>query len=309
VGSVDGVEPDGSKDVPLTEVMDQADFAALEDPVGSGKYPSLKGKNVVLNDVYPEGRLFPLPDYSNMESTNRISVNNGTWTADRSGYVELFVYATNSSSDNITGPEVRYSINNKVIQAAVVTVPLSWSGSYHMNILPVKKGDVVKIAVSAYHGDFVIDGIACYFIPPLYVNAPAPRTVIEQGSDYSLTEQPVLVWDPATQTSRPKLWVDGSPVYRQVIKDTSPLSVTTGNWYVIKTNIGFKQVILCKGFYKSQNNLFWQEYGSDLQTPVRTRLVQPTNPNNGEVQVYVGTLGNSSMVADTGYIELEYTKV
>jgi hypothetical protein len=255
VNSVDGVAPNSDKDIELTIAMTKADFAALEDPVGSGKYPSLKGKNVILTDIYPEGRLFPLPDYANMESTNRISVNNGTWTADRSGYVELFVYATNSSSDSITGPEVRYSINNKVIQAAVVTVPLTWSGNYYMNILPVKKGDVVKIAVSAYHGDFVIDSIACYFIPPIYVNAPASRIVIEQGSDYSLTEQQVLIWDPVTQTSRPKLWVDGSPVYKQTIKDTAPLSVTTGGWYVVKTNLGLKQVILCKGFYKSQNNL------------------------------------------------------
>jgi len=31
------------------------------------------------------------PDYENMETTNRISTNNGTWTVDRNGFVLLYV--------------------------------------------------------------------------------------------------------------------------------------------------------------------------------------------------------------------------
>jgi hypothetical protein len=69
VDSIDGVEPDSSKNVELTLEMTKAEHDALEDPPGSGLYPSLAGKAVTLADVYPtNARIIPVPeDYSTNE--------------------------------------------------------------------------------------------------------------------------------------------------------------------------------------------------------------------------------------------------
>jgi hypothetical protein len=113
----------------------------------------------------------------------------------------------------------------------------------------------------------------------------------------------------STDEVRVGTWIDGKPVYKKTFKDTAPLTVTTPGWIVIATNLGFKQIISCDGFFMSQNNFYWQQYGSDLNTPQRVRLVQPMSTNNGELQIYVSTYVNAAMVADTGYVTLYYTKI
>jgi hypothetical protein len=153
VNSVDGVEPGSNKDIELTIAMTQADFAALEDPVGSGLYPSLKGKNVVLNDVYPEGRLYPVPDYANQETINRISTNQGTWIADRTGYVN----AECQSSDVAYNMVYINTMDNagerlKAMQCV-------------KGILPVKAGD--KVIIQTY-GTFYAG--RCFFVPIKWVD-------------------------------------------------------------------------------------------------------------------------------------------
>jgi hypothetical protein len=53
VNSVDNVAPDTDKNIELTITMTKSEYDALENPVGSGLYPSLKGKTVILTDIYP----------------------------------------------------------------------------------------------------------------------------------------------------------------------------------------------------------------------------------------------------------------
>jgi hypothetical protein len=60
VNSVDGVFPGADKNIELTVEMTKAEFAALEDPVGSGKYPTVAGKTITLKDVYPENNQYSL---------------------------------------------------------------------------------------------------------------------------------------------------------------------------------------------------------------------------------------------------------
>ncbi|MDR1288258.1 MAG: hypothetical protein LBK08_11670 [Treponema sp.] len=54
VKKVDGIEAGPDNNIDLTLEMTKAEHDALEDPPGSGLYPSLAGKTVTLKDVYPE---------------------------------------------------------------------------------------------------------------------------------------------------------------------------------------------------------------------------------------------------------------
>jgi hypothetical protein len=104
---------------------------------------------------------FPVPDYANKESTNRISANNGTWTAAKSGYVALSGagYADSSS----TWHTITFSVNNLAVEGGQ---SFTSGGAHHTEsaLLPVAKGDVIKISVAG-----VFDGASCYFIPPKFV--------------------------------------------------------------------------------------------------------------------------------------------
>jgi hypothetical protein len=78
---------------------DNGAFLAIPD--GSGLFMRGAGQNAfhkAANDApYDGGAIGEFesfgtmgpPDYSNMESTNRINTNNGTWTVDRDGYVRI----------------------------------------------------------------------------------------------------------------------------------------------------------------------------------------------------------------------------
>jgi hypothetical protein len=151
VNTVDNVPPDINKNIELSLEMTKEEFDALEDPPGSGLHPSLKGKTVTLTNVYPKNaRRIPYPDYDNMESSNRISTNNGTWEADRTGYVRVFGGAT-------TQVNIRFYINNKNIGGGLV------QGTFAL--LPIRKGQTIKISVES---NFF--SAECYFIPIVWVD-------------------------------------------------------------------------------------------------------------------------------------------
>jgi len=91
-----------------------------------------------------------VPDYANMESTNRITTVTGSWTVDRDGFV--FVGGMFGGS----GEGISFKVNGKSI----------FNANSGDSILVVKKGDVVQ-------GDMTgsIGNIHCNFIPPIIINA------------------------------------------------------------------------------------------------------------------------------------------
>jgi hypothetical protein len=99
-----------------------------------------------------------VPDYANQESINRITVNNGTWTADRSGYVH--VGATGSDYDVL-----RFRIDGKIATYSYLYPTSSNLGTGY--ILPIMKGQTISI-------ENAVNDIRCYFIPPIIVDAKAP---------------------------------------------------------------------------------------------------------------------------------------
>lgn len=102
------------------------------------------------------------PDYSNMETTNRITTHGGTWTvpAGRRGWVKLY---TRTYTGGVLDAEV-FLINGKVMeniwQEATSGTGTARSGS-RSGLFQVKGGDTVQV-----HGNLER---SCYFIPGIWV--------------------------------------------------------------------------------------------------------------------------------------------
>jgi hypothetical protein len=164
VDSVDGVspaDPETSKNVVLSVEMTRAEYDALEDPPGSGLYPSLAGKTVTLKDVYPKNtRRIPRPDYANKESTNRITDNKGIWIADRTGYIQVILGSLRTGQDHIV-----VSINNQIIISQQLNGNTKVLTPDINAVFPISKGDRIQLTVQAYFGS-----AGCYFIPIKWVD-------------------------------------------------------------------------------------------------------------------------------------------
>jgi len=103
---------------------------------------------------------FAVPDYSRIESVNRISTNNGTWTADRTGFVICGIYFTAATT---RGGGLYFYINGNLIFADTI---YNTTGHNIRRLIPVKKGNVVRFEFLNSSGSF---NITCYFIPPYVV--------------------------------------------------------------------------------------------------------------------------------------------
>jgi hypothetical protein len=161
VNTVDNVPPDINKNIALTIELTKAEYDALEDPVGSDLYPSLKGKTVILTDVYPKNtRRIPMPDYANVESTNRITANKGTWTADRTGYIKVILSSLRTGQDHIV-----VSINNQIIISQQLNGNTKVFTPDINAVFPIIKGDLIQLGVQNY-----FDSVGCYFIPIKWVD-------------------------------------------------------------------------------------------------------------------------------------------
>ena len=87
------------------------------------------------------------PDYANTETINRISTNDGEWTADKDGFVQLI---GNNSGVGVT----TFKIANKVVYQDTYAHGVTM-------VHPIKKGQVVKISIA------VMGNVLCFFIPPV----------------------------------------------------------------------------------------------------------------------------------------------
>jgi len=104
-----------------------------------------------------------VPDYARIESTNRISTNNGTWTADRDGFVRCRVSPPTGGRLG-----VRFFVNNVEV-FFYQGVAVSGSTSNIMNTFPVANGDVVRV-FQATESSFGFGSSDCRFIPPRIVH-------------------------------------------------------------------------------------------------------------------------------------------
>jgi hypothetical protein len=170
-----------------------------------------------------------VPDYTNQETINRISTNNGTWTADRAGFVDVDAYRAGGSGDIV------YFIND---------IPVAQCGSssdiHFRQTLSVAVGDVVKIQATSG----TLSSIVCYFIPPKFSVVSAP--VMQEGGDYSATEKPVIIREGGS--FRQKRDLDGSPIFCKTIAGT--VTAAAGSASPTTTALtGVKNLCKCDGWW------------------------------------------------------------
>jgi hypothetical protein len=115
-----------------------------------------------------------IPDYTNMESVNRILDNGGTWTVDRHGFVFCFIY--NKVQNVNSAGFYKIKINNNVVTQVFYN---SYSVSNGEHVMPqaangvfrVKPGDIIQLEstpIESYPNIIVFCG--CQFIPPKSVS-------------------------------------------------------------------------------------------------------------------------------------------
>jgi hypothetical protein len=149
------------------------------------------------------------PDYAKMESTNRISTVGGSWTASETGYVML------SGASTTSGKNLYIYVGGKQVWAAGTL--------YVIQVVPVVKGDVILTAVDSGGSASYIQ---CRFIPSKFIVVKNPTLVIEEGSDYSFEELPVMRRLP-DGTGEQKTWIDGKPIWGKTIAISATFSANT----------------------------------------------------------------------------------
>ena len=139
-----------------TYIATEAQVVSLGNNYGTGL--TISGSSLTLTRANGNSMVnigfFPVPDYANMETTNHITSNGGTWTVTDNGYVVM-----NVSVNGNTGHGA-YIINDKVVNDIA-----SNNYSRMSSIYPVKSGDVCMITWDASGG-----GPSCLFIPIKWVS-------------------------------------------------------------------------------------------------------------------------------------------
>jgi hypothetical protein len=97
---------------------------------------------------------FPVPDYTAMETINRIASSGGSWTVDRNGFAAVSTHGATTSLYSVY-------INDKLIAKVDNNANNKYVTSTN-DVYPVSVGDVVKV-----YGQ----NISCYFIPIKWVSA------------------------------------------------------------------------------------------------------------------------------------------
>jgi hypothetical protein len=231
--TINGIPQDGNRDIKTIYSYDsETEFEADKDNIPIGAI-------VIKNYEYPDtiAGFMITPDYSKMESINRIPSNNGTWIADKDGYVYLYC-----SGNGTSNREISFHINSKRVGYFYVnssSIAIGFGDTYS-----VKKGDIVSIDAT-----ISVSNMWCYYIPPLFIKKELP-IIVEKNGSYSTEE-----------VKTQEKWHDGSAIYRQTFiltfdKPNEPITKT-----LISGNI--KKII--------RDEVNYSNPGSDLDCCGHTR--------------------------------------
>jgi hypothetical protein len=294
IATVNGRAPVNGN-VAVTVDMTEEDFQALEDPPGSGLYPSLKGQIVRRNDVEPyDGVLIEKP---NVRATNRIVVpitaNNQSWLATDDGIIVAKM--TFNSVPNSSGSASILQVNGQGVAGSVIFNNSTYIYEWSANV-QVAKDDIVSIS---YTTSWTATYISAYFYPNKWVWRRPPIQAIEIGTDYSLEEKPVMVMDAVTKEIRQKLDTDGSPVWTQTFEGTYNLVANTRTLIVLP--IAIKRLIKECGEWQHSGNdtmgwghsaptgngldVVYEGYAVTNAGALRLTLRSPVNITNGKYRI------------------------
>jgi hypothetical protein len=239
------------------------------------------------------------PDYANQESLNRISTDNGTWIADRTGFVSTLISGFNTAGQGaIIG---RVYVGNRLVRQQTSHFLNNQDQSLEMYALtPVAKGDTVRLTINLWEDPVLVDGsFRCYFIPPKFTEAQAP-VIVSPLPSYSAAEQ-----------ATGERWVDGRPIYRRTYNcGTPPCGDTSG--FQTQTMAGITDL-----------DYVVKMYGIAIYADTRTSIPIPSGrSNNGEDDTHMlfyngriilearatSQVTAADVAGATCYVTLEYTK-
>jgi hypothetical protein len=293
-GHIGKVMPDGT-------VIDLPSWQNL--PVGATAIKSyLYNDDLTVLDSYP--------DEANRETINRINITpatgtsdaQGSWTVDRDGYV-----ACNGTLIAAGNSNVAFKINGKIwshVGNAAMWTVLD-------DTLKVKAGDVVTIYLNTSTGD-AFSGVSssCYWMPAIYKAVPASNLQVEVGSDYSTTEQPVMVMDAVTKQIRQKLDVDGSPIWERTFTGVVNTSANTIVGYAILSSV--KTIIQAFGKYtiSSGYQLLIPNYTpNSFNAPTSTNVDAANVSINPSGNLSLGFISNNALTNQPYRVTVQYTKL
>ncbi|MDR2336726.1 MAG: hypothetical protein LBE03_01325, partial [Candidatus Nomurabacteria bacterium] len=162
-----------------------------------------------------------------------------------------------------------------------------------------KTGDTIMIN---FQDNITIGLISCYFIPPVYSTPPTP--IVVEGSDYSTSEQQIMVNDGGEQ--RAKKWIDGKPIYQRVFSGNIVAEANTHTVWSLDLSMNISEIIDSGGW--------WQIGGTNTikykPVTVRDDVIFTVHVHNNNIytesespEARVGTTNNAYK------IWVEYTKV
>jgi hypothetical protein len=220
---------------------------------------------------------FMVPDYANKETVNRITAWDGTWTADRTGFVVCNI------ARNEAGYQCQIYMDNQLVGAVG-----AGAQSGLVTTIPIKKGQTLRLVGSTY-GSWAS---AAYFVPPLFVKKELP-VIVEKNGSYSLDE-----------VKTADTWIDGKPVYKKT------LSINNSNAHAVSANVdlglqppaNMHRIIDYKYTVGIADANTWNTTFAYVTFPYLSVL------KSGNLGFYTGNNSISGLQPNTGLLTLYYTK-
>jgi hypothetical protein len=262
-------------------------------------YANNDGKVLGLNSGVPawvnqtSGEEMVVPDYSQLVAVGNWPPETATgskgytWTADQTGFVAVIgrVDLTATTTGSLVMDIV---VNGKMVSQKITNHnPPVGLRLLDSALVPVKTGDVVGVNTYGVSGvTFGYDTQSrAYFIPPLFVQPANPTVVVEEGGDYSTSEQAVMVND--NGTVRQKEWTDGKPIYKRTFTSiTAAPSPAVAVGEDISTGVTVDKVINSEFMVELSNgDVFNGNQFTDMDGDTRLLLAARKDHNDGLLKI------------------------
>jgi hypothetical protein len=262
----------------------------------------IKEKNPIIAENFKN--YICTPDYDNVREiviTGTMVGNDHSYeyTVTSACYFKYNIYATSS----VGNCYMDIYINNKSYKL-IGTSPISGTSSldtitYFSDIILLNVGDTIRLRVNADNTSATVTVSNNLFrLFPLKFSA-VQSPVVEQGSDYSLTEHPVLIND--NGLIRQKLDIDGDPIWCRTVRGNITLSSNTEGYIAI----------LSTYVKKLLNQHGWWDRGDNYNEPVPINFTTASfwlyKRPNGDIAIR--TISVAERTNSPYMVYIEYTKI